>query len=202
MTNPTMKKFGYPDTLIHDYPHWVVLLRNDQITLGSLVVAEKSPATSLSAVEPRALAELASIAGDVETAFARTFQPDKFNYLMLMMVDPNVHFHVLPRYSDARECAGVTFEDSSMAEGTEHWQCDTDDPCATRSHSRLAARRLAELTANAAVVLRNTPRTQANPRCRSYGAGIDIPSTSRPGSGRFQSPQIEALLGQHAGDDV
>ena len=111
MTNPTMKKFGYPDTLIHDYSHWVVLLRNDQITLGSLVVAEKSPATSLSAVEPRTLAELASIAGDVETAFARTFQPDKFNYLMLMMVDPNVHFHVLPRYSDARECAGVTFED-------------------------------------------------------------------------------------------
>ncbi len=111
MTNPTMKKFGYPDTLIHDYSHWVVLLRNDQITLGSLVVAEKSPATSLSAVEPRALAELASIAGDIEAAFARTFQPDKFNYLMLMMVDPNVHFHVLPRYSGARECAGVTFED-------------------------------------------------------------------------------------------
>ena len=111
MTNPTMQKFGHPTTLIRDYAYWVVLLRNDQITLGSLVVAEKSPATSLSAVEPRALAELASIAGDVETAFARTFQPDKFNYLMLMMVDPNVHFHVLPRYSGARECAGVTFED-------------------------------------------------------------------------------------------
>ena len=76
MTNATMKKFGHPDTLIHDYAHWVVLLRNDQITLGSLVVAEKSDATSLSAVAPHALAELASIAGDVETAFARTFQPD------------------------------------------------------------------------------------------------------------------------------
>ena len=111
MTNATMKKFGHPDTLIQDYAHWVVLLRNDQITLGSLVVAEKSAATSLSSVAPHALAELASIAGDVETAFARTFQPDKFNYLMLMMVDPNVHFHVLPRYRGARECAGVTFED-------------------------------------------------------------------------------------------
>ena len=111
MTNATMKKFGHPDTLIHGYEDWVVLLRNDQITLGSLVVAEKSAATSLSAVAPHALAELASVAGDVETAFARTFQPDKLNYLMLMMVDPNVHFHVLPRYSGARECAGVTFED-------------------------------------------------------------------------------------------
>ena len=52
MTNATMKKFGHPDTLIHDYEDWVVLLRNDQITLGSLVVAEKSAATLLSAVAP------------------------------------------------------------------------------------------------------------------------------------------------------
>ena len=111
MTNATMKKFGYPETLVHDYADWVVLLRNDQVTLGSLVVAERSDATSLSVVAPHALAELASIAGDIETAFARTFRPDKFNYLMLMMVDPNVHFHVLPRYSGARECAGVAFED-------------------------------------------------------------------------------------------
>ena len=111
MTNATMRKFGHPDTLVRDYAEWVVLLRNDQVTLGSLVVAEKSDATSLSAVAPRALAELASIAGDIETAFARTFRPDKFNYLMLMMVDPNVHFHVLPRYGGTRQCAGVTFED-------------------------------------------------------------------------------------------
>ena len=111
MANVTMRKFGYPDTLIRDYAYWVVLLRNDQVTLGSLVVAEKSDATSLSAVSPHALGELALIAGDIETAFARTFRPDKFNYLMLMMVDPNVHFHVLPRYAGVRECVGVRFED-------------------------------------------------------------------------------------------
>ena len=38
MTNATMKKFGHPGTLIHDYADWVVLLRNHQVTLGSLVV--------------------------------------------------------------------------------------------------------------------------------------------------------------------
>ena len=111
MTNATMKKFGCPESLVRDYADWVVLLRNDQVTLGSLVVAERSDATSLSAVAPHALAELAAIAGDIETAFARTFRPDKFNYLMLMMVDPNVHVHVLPRYGGARECAGIRFED-------------------------------------------------------------------------------------------
>ena len=111
MANPTMQKFRHPDTLVRDYADWVVLLRDDQITLGSLVLVEKSDATSLSGVAPQALAALASVAGDIESAFARTFRPDKYNYLMFMMVDPNVHFHVLPRYGGARECAGVTFED-------------------------------------------------------------------------------------------
>ena len=59
MTNATMRKFGYPTTLIRDYAYWVVLLRNDQVTLGSLVVAEKSPATSLSAVAPRRASSMA-----------------------------------------------------------------------------------------------------------------------------------------------
>ncbi|MNC89705.1 hypothetical protein D3C83_56830 [compost metagenome] len=36
---------------------------------------------------------------------------DKINWLLLMMVDPDVHFHVLPRYSGARQFAGMTFTD-------------------------------------------------------------------------------------------
>ena len=32
-------------------------------------------------------------------------------YLMLMMVDPHVHFHVLPRYREPRMFAGTVFED-------------------------------------------------------------------------------------------
>jgi len=31
--NDTIRKFGYPDTLIHEYDHWVVLLRPQQVTL-------------------------------------------------------------------------------------------------------------------------------------------------------------------------
>jgi diadenosine tetraphosphate (Ap4A) HIT family hydrolase len=31
---------------------------------------------------------------------------------MLMMVDPNVHFHVIPRYSELREWNGVPFPDA------------------------------------------------------------------------------------------
>ena len=39
------------------------------------------------------------------------FACDKLNYLMLMMVDPDVHFHVLPRYAVEREFGGVRFTD-------------------------------------------------------------------------------------------
>jgi diadenosine tetraphosphate (Ap4A) HIT family hydrolase len=35
----------------------------------------------------------------------------KINYLMLMMVDPDVHFHVIPRYEGNREMDGVTVSD-------------------------------------------------------------------------------------------
>jgi diadenosine tetraphosphate (Ap4A) HIT family hydrolase len=36
----------------------------------------------------------------------------KINYLMLMMVDRNVHFHVVPRYEGERSAAGVTVRDA------------------------------------------------------------------------------------------
>jgi diadenosine tetraphosphate (Ap4A) HIT family hydrolase len=51
------------------------------------------------------------VTADLDAALTRCFQPDKLNYLMLMMVDPDVHFHVLPRYEDTREFSGRTHRD-------------------------------------------------------------------------------------------
>ena len=36
---------------------------------------------------------------------------EKINYLMLMMVDREVHFHVIPRYSETRTFEGMDFPD-------------------------------------------------------------------------------------------
>jgi diadenosine tetraphosphate (Ap4A) HIT family hydrolase len=111
MTNETMRKFGYPGTLVREYPHWAVLLRPAQVTLGSIVLAAKSDALSFAALDPAAFAELAEITRDIESAFRRFPPAEKTNYLMLMMVDPHVHFHVLPRYAAARQFEGVEFLD-------------------------------------------------------------------------------------------
>ena len=110
--NDTIRRFGYPETLIADYAHWVVLLRPEQPTLGSLVLASKSEATAFSALEPKAFTELATIIWHIESALQRAVEYERINYLMLMMVDPHVHFHVLPRYEGSRGYAGVEVPDA------------------------------------------------------------------------------------------
>lgn len=109
--NATIVKFGYPATLIADYPHWLVLLRPQQPTLGSLVLAARSDVTALSALPAPAFAELASVTAAIEATLARAVRYEKLNYLMLMMVDPHVHCHVIPRYAGERSLCGVTKAD-------------------------------------------------------------------------------------------
>ena len=110
--NETIRKFGHPATTIHDAEHWVVLLRPKQPTLGSLILACKDAAKALPDISAGAFAELKSVSGAAEATLRSLFRYDKINYLMLMMVDPDVHFHVLPRYAAEREFAGVRFVDT------------------------------------------------------------------------------------------
>jgi diadenosine tetraphosphate (Ap4A) HIT family hydrolase len=110
--NQTIDAFGFPGTLIADYDHWVVLLRPSQPTLCSLVLAAKSDATAFGDLPPPFHAELARVTADIEAALTKAVGYAKINYLMLMMVDPNVHFHVLPRYEGSRSHGGVTVPDA------------------------------------------------------------------------------------------
>ena len=101
--NATMDKFGWPTTLVREFEHWVVLARPAQPTLGSLVLAAKSDATAFGDLPGAAHAELKQVTQAIETALTSAVDYAKLNYLMLMMVDPHVHFHVIPRYEGARE---------------------------------------------------------------------------------------------------
>ena len=112
MANATIEKFGWPATLIRDYRHWVVLLRPAQPTLGSLILAAKSDAMAFGDLPPEAHAELATISKEIETALAGAVHYQKLNYLMLMMVDPHVHFHVIPRHEGERERDGISVTDA------------------------------------------------------------------------------------------
>jgi diadenosine tetraphosphate (Ap4A) HIT family hydrolase len=110
--NETILRFGYPATLIADYAHWVVLLRPAQPTLGSLVLAAKSEATAFSGLDAAAFAQLGRVVADIEGSLSGSVGHKKINYLMLMMVDPHVHFHVIPRYEGERSACGVVVTDA------------------------------------------------------------------------------------------
>lgn len=111
MANQTMRKFGYPGTLVKEWEHWAALVRPAQVTLGSLVLAAKADATAFAELPDEAFAQLAGAVRAIEQALASFCGHERLNYLMLMMVDPNVHFHVFPRYSRPREWNGASFPD-------------------------------------------------------------------------------------------
>ena len=111
MFNQTITRFGHPATLVREYEHWLVLLRPSQVTAGSLILSAKSDATAYGALPVAAFAEQALAIAEIEATLRRAVDYERINYLMLMMVDPHVHFHVIPRYSGTRRIAGMEIAD-------------------------------------------------------------------------------------------
>ena len=109
--NATITKFGYPATLLRDYQYWVLLLRPAQVTAGSMILAAKSDATAYGDLPAAAFTEQATIIAEVEQMLRAAVDMEKLNYLMLMMVDPHVHFHIFPRYRGDRSIAGLVLTD-------------------------------------------------------------------------------------------
>lgn len=108
--NATFSRFGGAGTLIADYRWWSVQVRPQQATLGALILLAHGPAQAFGDLPPGAHGELGQISRDIEAVVGR-FGNQKINYMMLMMVDPHVHFHVLPRYDREVVFAGLAFAD-------------------------------------------------------------------------------------------
>ena len=138
--NATMRKFGYPDSIVRDFDHWTVLLRPKQATLGALVLACRQPVNDLGQVSAAGFTELQRVTKELEQALKQAFGYEKLNYLMLMMVDPDVHFHVVPRYSQAQQFAGLSFADPAWPGPPEIAYCTETDTAAQAEIAALLER--------------------------------------------------------------
>lgn len=112
MTNATMTKFGAPTSVVAEVGRWSVQVRPKQPTLGSLVLICAEQVTAFSELSPEAFADLRAAVALIERALKDFVAYERINYLMLMMVDPDVHFHVIPRYEGSRSFGGETFADA------------------------------------------------------------------------------------------
>lgn len=113
--------------VIKEYDHWVVLFRDKQVTIGSLIIMSKELSRhSLGDVSVEAWAQFGVVCRDIEDLLTETFGAEKFNYLALMMDHPEVHFHVIPRYSQPVTFAGHEFVDPDWPRATKRIAMEID----------------------------------------------------------------------------
>ena len=92
-------KFKIEQYTIKEFNYWVISLRPIQVTLGSLVLSLKRNAMTFAEITTEEAAELSGIFKTVEVLLKNKLGAEKVNYLALMMVDHQVHYHIIPRYS-------------------------------------------------------------------------------------------------------
>lgn len=109
--NEFKSKFKTDEFLIYESKYWIWSLRPVQATIGAGVLSLKRECPVLSELNQEEFSDLNDIIKVIEITLKKTFNYDIMNYLMLMMVDKQVHYHVLPRYERSIDFAGISWKD-------------------------------------------------------------------------------------------
>jgi diadenosine tetraphosphate (Ap4A) HIT family hydrolase len=105
-------KFQIAEMEIAKNRSWKYSLRPVQATIGSGILSLNRYAESMSNLTPTEGEDLILMMGTIESVLKQTFNYQKMNYMMLMMVDPQIHFHVIPRYSNIINFGGIDWKDN------------------------------------------------------------------------------------------
>lgn len=105
-------KFKIEELMIHETEYWLWSLRPVQSTLGAGVLSLKRECSSFGELNQEEFTDLYNIIKVIEKTLKISFKYDIMNYLMLMMVDKQVHYHVIPRYESTIDFDGTSWEDS------------------------------------------------------------------------------------------
>ena len=105
-------KFRTEELKIADFGTWRLSLRPEQLTLGAMILSLKSGDMNLSDLKAEQGCDMAAAFSWAENASRQKFGAVRLNLLCLMMKDPIVHFHILPRYAHRVDCAGQSWVDT------------------------------------------------------------------------------------------
>jgi len=104
-------KFNTKELIIYESKHWIWSLRPVQSTLGSSILYLKRECSVFSKLKPGEFSDLSRIIYVIEDTLKDIFKYNVINYLMLMMLDKQVHYHVIPRYEKTIIFRGKTWQD-------------------------------------------------------------------------------------------
>jgi len=92
------KKFKIAELIIYETDKWIWSLRPVQATLGAGILSLKRECSTFGELTPEEFTDMGKIVQVIEKTLKGLFGYDIMNYLMLMMLDKQVHYHVIPRY--------------------------------------------------------------------------------------------------------
>jgi diadenosine tetraphosphate (Ap4A) HIT family hydrolase len=108
---------GYGE-LMEETAHWLIYLAPSQRYLGTCVVALKRKSQNLRELDDAEWLDFADIVRRLETSVDKAFNPTLFNWSCFKNkeyrdgeANPEIHWHLLPRYQDEVEFAGAKFRD-------------------------------------------------------------------------------------------
>lgn len=138
------EKFRLEDLHLVECDGWILSLRPAQLTLGAMVLSAASGVQDLAALAPGEAPGLARGLGLAERLAREIFGARRINALCLMMQDPVVHFHILPRYDAPVERHGLTWHDADWPGPPVIGPAETPEPVlmALRDELRAAVSRL------------------------------------------------------------
>ena len=103
--------FQLPQLVVHEAGGWRLSVRPGQITLGSMVLSAADGALDFASLDVAPSEHLTASIAVAERVGTELFGAVRINLACLMMKDPVVHFHVLPRYDAEVERYGQRWHD-------------------------------------------------------------------------------------------
>lgn len=94
------QKFMVNELKIFETTHWVWSLRPHQSTFGASILSLKRGCETFGELDQEEVCDLGKMIKTLEPTLKGILCYDVMNYLMLMMFDKHVHFHVFPRFEE------------------------------------------------------------------------------------------------------
>ncbi|QSB04802.1 HIT family protein [Natronoglycomyces albus] len=104
--------FRLDELTVYESERWILSVRPAQITLGSMVLSSKLGHETFAELDSQDSEEMGTMLAEAEHVAKELFGAVRINAVCLMMKDPIVHFHVLPRYEYTKDAFGRPWVDA------------------------------------------------------------------------------------------